>query len=127
MKKTEKLGLNILEGTDPVSIDSFNENANLLDAEVSRKCGMVTGAYDGDDTANKTLVFDRKPVLVIVYSTYGLFFCFQGSEKCVYHDFTSYAQTGRPIAWEENSLILKEKEYFNRKDYSYKYIAFLES
>ena len=127
MKKTEKLGLNILEGTDPVSIDSFNENANLLDAEVSRKCGMVTGSYDGDDTANKTLVFDRKPVLVIVYSTSGLFFCFQGSEKCVYHEFNSYAQFGRPIAWEGNNLILKEYGYFNGKGYNYKYIAFLES
>ena len=130
MKKTEKLGLNVLEGADPVSVEGFNENAQILDALVSKKATMVHGAWEGDDASNKTLTFEGRPVLVIVCSKEGLFFCFQGRDLSLYHNYTSYAQSGRPIAWEDDgrTLVLKEYAHFNRSDYgTYQYIAFLEN
>lgn len=129
MQKTPNLGMNLFESGDPVLAENFNQNTTILETELSRKCGISHGSWDGDDTDNKALTFDRKPVLVIVSSSDGLFFCFQGSTICLYHDYTLYAKTGRPISWSEDgyTLFLQESNHFNRTNYSYKYIAFLEN
>lgn len=129
MQKTEKLGLNLFERTDPVLAENFNENTNLLEAAIRKKGTMCYGTWAGDGTGNKTLTFDRKPVLVIVCSKDGVFFCFQGRSLCLYHNFTSYAQIGRPITWSEDgcTLTLQEVGHFNSTaDKTYQYIAFLE-
>ena len=129
MQKTEKLGMNLFESGDPVLAENFNQNTTILETELDRKCGISHGSWDGDGSDNKALTFDRKPVLVIISSSEGLFYCYQGSTTCVYHSYTNYAQQGRSISWSEdgNTLFLQEFMYFNRTNYKYKYIAFLEN
>lgn len=47
MTKTEKLQLNIMEPTDPVSLRALNENTEKLDGEVGVRARMASGSWVG--------------------------------------------------------------------------------
>ena len=57
MKKTEKLGLNQWERTDPLLMSAFNENFSKLEGAVSNAAQVVYGSYVGNGKFG-----DRNPV-----------------------------------------------------------------
>lgn len=132
MQYTEKLGLNLFEGTDPVLAENFNENTQKIEQQLVQRAYMVTGTYAGDGSDTITLSFDHKPMMVIVMmdiikSTYN------GSTSCTiaFHgidhalSFSSGSIVGRLSAtWddESNSVTLADYNFSGRQHH---YIAFL--
>lgn len=56
MKKTEHLGLNLPEGSDPLSVRPLNENFAVLDGEVASRGKVAQGSYVGGTPAKAPLV-----------------------------------------------------------------------
>lgn len=73
MKKTERLGLALPEGSDYVSIETLNENFQKMDALVDlieQRAQVVTGRYTGTGTYGKdapnSLTFHKQPKFLVV-------------------------------------------------------------
>lgn len=78
MIKTEHYNLNLLENSDPVRVEPFNENAQMLEQALDNfaftmgNCRVATGTYVGTGVYGQSnpnrLEFDFTPVLVIISS-----------------------------------------------------------
>lgn len=130
MQKTEKLGLNLFEGTDPVLAESFNENTKKLAEEVSRRAIVVTGTYTGDDSVTKTFTFDKKPALVLLSSGGTTLLCFHGCETGIglVDGYANNVTDNVTLTWDDENNTLtcsNSKNYYNHKNTVYHCVAFL--
>jgi hypothetical protein len=66
MKSTEKLGLHLFEGTDPVSVKKINENTETLEQAVSGRAQISVGSYVGNGDSTRSLTFDFEPSVLMI-------------------------------------------------------------
>jgi len=77
MTKTENFNLNKPEAADPMRVEDFNHNADLIDAALSGCARVECGTYKGTGTYGEanpsTLTFGIQPKIVFVFnaSQYG--------------------------------------------------------
>ena len=70
MNYTETLKLNKPEAADPMRLEDFNHNADLIDAALAAcgNCSIVTGSFTGTGEAGRTLELGFTPKAVILIS-----------------------------------------------------------
>lgn len=106
MQKTEKLNMNLFESGDPVKAEFFNHNTQVLEEAVTNKVGCAAGSFDWFELDESvTLTFDRKPLLLIFLSSYGLGICARDSYGV---SVSSHDSTGNKIhcQWGDTDVVV---------------------
>ena len=81
MLKTTNYQLNKPEGTDPVRVDDFNENADVIDAALMSKAEILLGTYSGNGEDYQDIVLGYKPRFILVWVPEN---GFQGNDRSAY-------------------------------------------
>ena len=146
MQKTDRLKLNLIEGSDNVDWAPLNENAQVLEAETGalreeltaldslvssggRLCRIAAGTYQGTGTYGEqhknTLSFDFVPAMVQVYtadSAYSFLTLLRGCGQGRYMDNSCSVTWGdRQVSWHSTSNAGNQLNYSGT---TYHYVAF---
>ena len=86
MKSTEKLGLHLFEGTDPVSVKKINENTETLEQAMSGRAQISVGSYVGNGVNACSLTFDFEPSVLMILNPRVRTWPFQKASEKEYPD-----------------------------------------
>jgi len=115
MQKTSNFNLNKPEAADPMRIEDFNQNADLIDAALAGMPKIVTGNYVGTGTYGKdnptTLTFPFPPKVVgIVVDAAGqrrggtIFVTGQTKSSGIGPTYASNSAYDHVLTWSGNSI-----------------------
>ena len=136
MKKTEKLGLNQWERTDPILMSAFNENFSKLEDTATGAAKIAAGVYTGNGKSGKsapnTLTFEFEPKFLLILNQYGQIYeavaVLRTMDKAtVYTSFTSLSYgkvinltwSNKTVSWYSSDATYQ----LNTKDYKYHFLA----